>query len=225
MNNSKMKVALAMTALGVSIAATQAQAIEIAFSGGSNTGNLDTVIGNDGIGDVWQTHNGEALLHSNFAMADFNATPQIFNAAAFSNGLGSFANSFQLTLNNSQFGRGFRGIDLGAVSSGLTNHFTVMPDPLDPGTWISWAPTYNLLDATSGLFQQVLFTSPLGTSLPQGTNFSVNVNFDGIMTNDSGWAASFDDRAGAVTVPEPATLSMFGLGLLAVAAKKRRKDA
>jgi hypothetical protein len=223
MKKTHMKAALAMTVLGASIIGVQAQAVEIAFTGGSNTSNLDTVVGNDGIGDVWQTHNGVALLHSNFAMADFNATPQQFNSANFSNGLGSFANSFQLTLNNSQFGRGFRGIDLGSVASGLTNHFTVMADVLDPSTWISWNATYNLLDATSGLFQQVLFTSPAGTSLTQGTNFSVNVNFDGIMTNDSGWAASFDDRAG--TVPEPATLSLFGLGIAAVAAKKRRKTA
>ena len=223
MKNSPMKLALAVTALGASIAATQAQAIQIAFAGGSNTNNLDTVIGNDGIGDVWQTHNGVALIHSNFAMADFNASPQAFNSAGFSNGLGSFANSFQLTLNNSQFGRGFRGIDLGPVTSGLVNHFTVMPDVLDSSTWVSWAATYNLLDASTGLFQQVLFTSPAGTSLTQGTNFSVNVNFEGIMTNDSGWAASFDDRAALLTVPEPATFSMFGLGLALVAAKKRGK--
>lgn len=223
MKKFQLNGAIALTLLSAGLAAMPAHAVQIAFTGGSNTGNLATVTGTDGIGDTWQTHNGDLLVNSNFAMADVNATPQTFNPDNFSNGLGSYATSFQLTLNNSQFGVGFKGILQTLPDSGLNNNFTVMPDPTDSSTWIVWNPVYNLVDATSGLFQQVLFTAPVGTQLSQGTNFSTNINFSGIMTNDSGWAASFDDRVGQNRVPEPGSLPLMAVGILGLGAFLRRR--
>lgn len=219
------KTTLALAAVGAGLTALPAHAVEIAFSGGSNTNNLAPVVGTDGIGDTWQTHNGASLVNSSFSMADLNATPQPFNPTHFSNGFGDFSNSFQLTLNNSQFGQGFRGINLGTVASGLTNSFIVKPDLLNPAGWVAWNIAYNLLDSVSGLYQQVLFTAPTGTRLEQGSNFSANVNFAGIMTNDSSWAASFDDRAQLATVPEPGTIALLSLGLLGLGSVARLKRA
>jgi hypothetical protein len=153
---------------GLVAAAVPASAVQIAFFGGSNIGNLSTVVGSDGLGDTWQTHNGPLLLNSNFAMSDFNAAPQAFNSLNFSNGAGSYATSFQLTINHSQQSTGFQGINSGIVASGLVNNFTVHTDPLDPATWVTWAVTYELLDAASGLFQQTSFVAPVGP-LPSAT--------------------------------------------------------
>lgn len=224
MKINRLYKSLALAVLSIGLTAPPAQAVQIAFTGGSNVGDLDTVTGTDGIGDTWQTHNGALLINSNFAMADFNATPQPFNPDNFSNGFGTHATSFQLTLNNSQFGVGFKGLLLTPPASGLENHFTVMADPGDPSTWTTWAPTYNLIDAVSGLFQQVLFTAPQGTQLDQGTHFATNVNISGIMTADSGWAASFDDRA-LLPVPEPGILPLMTLGLLGLGSIRRRKSS
>lgn len=223
MKKHSWKTTVALAAISAGLTALPAHAVEIAFSGGSNTNNLAPVVGTDGIGDTWQTHNGALLTNSSFSMADSNSTPQPFNPIHFSNGFGDFANSFQLTLNNSQFGHGFRGIHLGAVASGMTNNFTVKPDLLNPAGWVAWGIAYNLLDSVSGLYQQVLFTAPTGTQLEQGTNFSVNVNFAGIMTNDSSWAASFDDRAQLGTVPEPGSIVLLSLGLLGLGGAARLK--
>lgn len=226
-----LKITLALAVLSQGVAAVPAQAVEIAFSGGSNTtSNPNTVIGTDGIGDPWQTQNGSLPVNSNFAMADFNTTPQTFNPSNFSNDLGTYATSFQLKVNNSPFGVGFEGIGLGPVSSGLVNHFTVKPDVLDPSSWITWDTTYNLLDSVSGFYQQVLFTAPVGTQLTQGTNFNVDVNFAGAMTNDSGWVALFDDRAPLSLLPsavvsEPGSIYLLGLGLLGLVAGYRRKHS
>jgi hypothetical protein len=183
------------------------------------------VTGTDGIGDSWEPKNGPLLINSNFGMSDAVATPQPFNSLNFSNGLGDWATSFQMTLNNSQFGVGFKGIIQTPVASGQVNHMTVKPDLTDSSTWVAWDITYNLLDATTSLYQQILFTAPTGTRLDQGVNFDLDVNFAGIMTNDSGWAASWDDRFRAGNdVPEPGSMSLLGLGLLGLMAAYRRKQ-
>lgn len=225
MKNRYFKTALAVAVIGAVTAAVPAHAVQVAFSGGSNTGNLETVVGDDGINNVWQTHNGEYLLYSNFAMSDFRSTPQPFNAGGFSNGLGTFATSFQITVNNSPLGAGFRGISLDGVGSGMSNHLIVIGDFGDESTWTSWDITYDLLDLDSGLFQQVLFTAPYGSRLAQGVDFSLNVNFAGLMSDHSGWAASFDDRISISAVPIPASMGVFSLGLLGLGAFARRHRA
>lgn len=224
MKKRYLKTTLALAVMSAGLAAVPAQAVQINFTGGSNLLNLETVTGDDTIGDTWQTHNDVLLGNSNFAMADFNAAPQPFNPGSFSNGLGTFATAFQLTVNKSQAPTGFQGISLVPGGTGLVNNFTVMSDVGNPATWTTWNITYNLPDA-NGFFQQILFTAPGGTMLSQGTNFAVNVNIAGIFTNDSGWAASWDDR-GVAVIPEPETyaLMLAGLGLLGFYSRRRKQN-
>jgi len=222
--------AMALALISGAFAIAPAQAVQVSLFGGSNPGNLTSVTGVDPLGNTWQTSNGAMALSSSFAMADVNAAPQTFNSANFNNSLGTFATSFQLTINNSQRGSGFGGINQGVVASGLTNNLTVKPNLLDASTWVVWTPSFNLVDAGpggNGLFQQILFTAPTGQSLTLGTNFSMNVNFAGIMTADSGWAASWSDRAPQTTViPVPGSLPLLGLGLMGlIAAGRRAKTA
>jgi hypothetical protein len=220
-----LKSAIALAALGAGLAGMPAHATQVSFSGGSVAGNAATtggVVG--GLGDTWQTHNGPALLFSNFGMSNYLEAPGVFNALNFSNGNGNWATSFQLTMNNSQSGIGFRGIAEGAVPSGQSNNFTVKSNVSDPSTWVTWIASYNLFDSVSGLNQQVLFTAPTGTRLSQGETYSMDVNFAGIMTNQSGWAASFDDRVNRTNLPEPGSMALVGLGLVAMLAASRRKQ-
>lgn len=228
MKKTYLKSTLALAVISLGLVSLPAHALQISFAGSSNIGDLNSVTGTDGIGDTWQTKNGPSGLDASFTMADSAATAQPFNSLNFTNGLGSFANSFQLTVNRSQNGLGFSGLNLDPVASGLANEFTVMTVLADPTTWVTWTAEYELL-AANGLFQQIRFTAPVGTSLAQGTNFNVNVNFNGIMTNDSGWAASFDDRAQIVppdnNVPEPGSMALIGLGLLGLLKASRRKIA
>jgi hypothetical protein len=203
----------------------QAHAVQINFSGGTTTHSpLIPVFGDDGIGDAWEMRNGPALIDSMLGMADYLGAAQSFNSAGNSSGRGTFANSFQLTLNSSQTG-GFAGILTAYVpASGLTNNLTVKPTS-DPATWVRWIMTLDNLNS-NGRYQQILFTSPLGTQLSAGQNFSLNVNFAGVMSNTSGWSASWDDRA-VSAVPEPETYAMMlaGLGLMGFVARRRKQHS
>ena len=130
-----------------------------------------------------------------------------------------------MTINKSQQGQGFKGILQTGIASGLENGFMVKPVLADSSTWYSWITTYNLLDG-NGLYQQIQFTAPTGTQLSQGENSNLDINFSGIITTDSGWAASWDDRPAPapLSVPEPGSLALLGLGMAGIMAVPRRKN-
>ncbi|WP_342619232.1 PEP-CTERM sorting domain-containing protein [Rhodoferax sp. GW822-FHT02A01] len=225
MKNVLGKYSLALSAVSLAVLALPAQAVEVSFSG-SNTATTGVVSGVDNLGNTWVTSDGPSNINSSFTMADQQETAQAFNILNFSNGLGSWANSFQLTINKSQQGSGFKGIIQTPVASGLSNGFMVQEIAGDSTSWASWAATYSLLDTISGLYQQVLFTAPEGKQLSQGQNFMLDVNFSGIITTDSGWAASWDDRAAPTNdVPEPGTVTLMGLGAVGLLGAARRKKA
>jgi hypothetical protein len=225
MKKAYSKTAIALMVIGAGLAAMPAQAVQTTFASPLSTLTPVAISGTNALGDLWESYNGPANINSNFGMSDHNATPQTFNHLNINNSNGTYATSFQLTMNKSQDAIGFKGLIQGPVSSGLSTSFIVKPDLADASTWISWIRTYNLMDSGSGLYQQVLFTAPIGGKLNQGDYFNVDVNFAGLLTPDAGWAASFDDRALQSNVPEPGSLALMGLGLVGLISVFRRKQS
>lgn len=227
MKKTLIRRAAALAAMGMGLVALPALAVQVTFASNDST-LVGPQTGADTLGNTWQTSNGPANDNSSFTMANAAEAPQAFNRLNVSNGLGTFAHAFQMTLNSSQNSLGFHGISQGAVASGLVNDFVVKPTS-DSTTWISWTPTYDLLDSAFGLFQRIRFTAPVGTQLSKGEDFNLNVNFAGIMTNDSGWSASWDDRLAVVppdnSVPEPGSLLLMGAGMMGLIGASRRKKA
>ena len=224
MKKSIRHMSLALTAVCAAVLALPAQAVQVAFSG-SALSNASAVTGVDTLGNTWATTNGPQNDNSSFTMADAKETEQAFNRANLSSGLGTFANSFQLTINRSQQGTGFQGILQTPVASGLGNEFLVQDIATDDSSWYAWIMSYDLM-AKNGMYQQILFTAPTGKQLSQGQNFKTNVNFSGIITTDAGLAASWDDRAApevTIDIPEPTSMALMGLGLVGLVGASRRK--
>lgn len=218
------KTTLALATITAGLSAVPAHAVQTTFASPARTTTPISLSGVNALGDAWESYNGPANINSNFGMADHLSAPETFNTLNVNNSLGTYATSFQLTMNKSQDEVGFKGLMLGPVASGLANSFVVKPDLLDQSTWITWTASYNLMDVVSGLYQQILFTAPTGGKVNQGEYFNVNVNFAGLLTPDAGWAASFDDRAMRSSVPEPGSLALLGLGLVGMLGVSRRKS-
>ena len=223
MKKSIRRISLAVTAVCATLLTLPAQAVQVSFSGSGGT-DAGTVNGIDPLKNTWSITNGPVGTNSSFTMADNRETPQAFNLADFSNGLGTFANSFKLTTNSSQQPDGFKGILLGDAASGFANEFLVQDVAGDDSSWYSWIVSYGAEDF--GFFQRILFTAPTGKQLSQGQDFKMNVNFAGIITSDAGLAASWDDRAAPVVVldvPEPGSMALMSLGMLGLVGVSRRK--
>jgi len=100
-----------------------------------------------------------------------------------------------------------------------------MTGSVDRTTEIARTVAYNQQDATSELLQLVLSTSLPGNRLEATMDFSNNVNFDGFITPESGWAAPYDTRAVLLVVPEPASVALAFVGLTGLSAAARRRNA
>jgi len=160
------KYSLAIAAVSAALLAMPAQAVQVSFSG-SGGADASTINGvEDFLANTWAITNGLAGTNSRFTMADSVETPQAFNTENYSNGLGTFANSFKLTTNSSQQATGFKGITEAPVASGLINEFRVQDIAGDDTSWYSWIVSYGAMDF--GYFQRILFTAPTGKQLRHG---------------------------------------------------------
>ncbi len=89
----------------------------------------------------------------------------------------------------------------------------------DVTTGAAWTPTY-----VGSLGQEVDFKAPSGTQISPGDKFFVNVIFTGAVDPRTfSFAGLWEDAAFTTSVPEPASMAIFGAGLLGLAAFGRRK--
>lgn len=144
------------------------------------------------LGDTWQ------LTGSNMVWA-ISPSPSTFDSTAFSNSFGPFATAFQFTINS-----GVAGIGSAQLMDLTTSQ-----------TWNT---------AISLAAQRVTLSAPTGTQLNAGDQYTLDINFTSAATPSTfSFAALWSDSPVSNTsVPEPTTLSLFGIAALALVAMRRR---
>ncbi|MGH6999929.1 MAG: PEP-CTERM sorting domain-containing protein [Stellaceae bacterium] len=126
-------------------------------------------------------------------------SPSNFNTAAFNNSFGTFATAFQFTINS-----GVAGIGSAQL--------------VDLTTSQTWNTGISLAA------QRATLTAPSGTQLNAGDQYTLDINLTGAADpNSFSFAALWSDSPiSNNSVPEPTTLSLFGVAALALFAMRRR---
>ncbi|MDE2165994.1 MAG: PEP-CTERM sorting domain-containing protein [Alphaproteobacteria bacterium] len=144
------------------------------------------------LGDNWQLTGGNMIWA-------ITPSPSNFNSANYSNSFGTFATAFQFTINSGVAGIGSAQLD-------------------DITTGQIWNTAISLAS------QRVLLTAPSGAQLSEGDQYTLDINFTGAADPSTfSFAALWSDSLiSSTSVPEPGTLSLFGVAVLALVAMRRR---
>lgn len=116
------------------------------------------------------------------------------------------------------------------LSAPLTRNAETPGTRLDSYNTLSFYREGSLVETITGL-DVIAYGTTLGDQTAAGSNRYVNFFFDGLFDRidfkTDGYAFETDNHAFARTtnVPEPATLGLFGLGLLGAAFARRRRHA
>lgn len=189
--------AVAMFLIG-GVAATPAHAIVVPWSGAGSSGTDGEPTTN--LGDSWKLLNGNMTWDTVPSPAFTSPTPSFFNVPMFNNSNGTFATGFQFTINS-----GVAGI----ASAELVDMTTSQ-------TWNS---------AISLAAQRATLSAPAGTQLNASDEYSLEIGFTGAADPSTfSFAALWSDSpiSNNTSVPEPTTLSLFGVAALALFAMRRR---
>jgi PEP-CTERM motif len=181
--------------LPLALALTPAHAVVISSSGSGSTGTLSD-------GNVW-TASPNSLGFPTWTISSDGGTPA-FNTAGVSNGKGDFATEVEFFYTGSQKNSFNTQFNLG---------FTQIGNPQGQ----VWDTSFVGKD-------EVIFTAPAGVELDPGDEFSILVGFNSkIKPADFSFNLVFTD--GSTSVPEPASLALFGAGLFGLGMVRRKSNS
>jgi hypothetical protein len=192
-----LSIATVAAALIVGAAATPAHAIVVPWSGAGSSGADGAPTTN--LGDSWKLFNGN-MTWDIVPSPSFSApATSIFNVPGFNNSLGTFATAFQFTINS-----GVAGIASAQLDDVTTGQI--------------WNGAISLAS------QRATLTAPTGTELSANDQYTLDIGFAGAADPSTfSFAALWSDSPVLSTsVPEPTTLSLFGLAALALVLMRRR---